>query len=229
MYGLTMKVRYFWIWQWNIKLLKCKKKPSDASQLQRSGRIDVIFIQTHVKSSARKVKTSTVWIMSAIYLLLLLEDIKLLKQMSHTKKWPQTKGTSQLFSENLHLGSSFSKSSHFSDLNCIENTWFKKTTTHDRVNKAWIWWVSYSGIKLVHKLNWKTSSKHGGWTVITICGLQKHGAQDGDNCNHLWCWCVWQWTFSPAFTVSLTSCCCCCCHHVLTANSHANDVICCWS
>lgn len=45
--------------------------PCDASYSQYSGRVDVHFIQTRVTSPARKVKTSPVLVMSAIYSLLL--------------------------------------------------------------------------------------------------------------------------------------------------------------
>lgn len=54
---------------WNIKLIKPQKMPSDASGLKCGGRVRA-FIWTHVESRARKVQSSTVFVVITIQPLL---------------------------------------------------------------------------------------------------------------------------------------------------------------
>lgn len=86
MYGLTIKLNYFWMdTHWNIKLTVSFIVPSDFFRPQCSRRVGVL-LSRHVKSPDKwNLKLETMLLMSANYLLLLLV-IKLHKQTSHTQK-----------------------------------------------------------------------------------------------------------------------------------------------
>lgn len=80
---------HFRLSHWDLKFRECKKMPSNASCSPCRGRADV-HSSKHVKNAARKVKSSSILVMSAIYLLLL-KEIMTDKQTLH-QRCHQTKG-----------------------------------------------------------------------------------------------------------------------------------------